>query len=348
MKSNYLKRPISTYLLPLFILVFASSCTIYQNVPDEDGIYSYEKKERRVIVANSNEHKEYESNYFTKELERIDNINGTDIFTDIEIYSSYNDSIPNATDSISDYNPNSAWGYNDNNEDVVININLNNNGFGWGNNWNLYDPYFSYSNFNPWFGRPWGLGWGNRYSPGFYWAGFRAFNNPFFNPFGPYHPFYHGLAGYRSARWRNLNGGFYGNGNFNYGRRTGYASTYNRRTTSASSRNSITTSRRNSSTTTRRRTPTFTNNRNSRTRNTSNTTRRRVTNSTSRNSNTRITSRRNTRSNSRSSTNRSSSRSTRSSATRSSSRSSSSRGSSSRGSSSRGSSSRGSSAKKGG
>jgi len=326
MKSNYSKTPISTYLYSLLILVFASSCTIYQNVPDEDGIYSSEKKERRVIVANSDEHREYENNYFTKELERIDNANGTDIFTDIERYSSFNDSIPNAKDSISDYNPNSAWGYNDNNDDVVVNINFNNNGFGGGNNWNLYDPFFSYSNFNPWFGRPWGLGWGNRYSPGFYWAGFRAFNNPFFNPFGPYHPFYHGLAGYRSARWGNLNGGLYGygNNNFNYGRRTGYASTYNSR---------------NSNTTSRRRTPTFTNNRNSRTRNSSNTTRRRVTNSKSKKNSTRRSTIRNSRSNSRSSVNRSSTRSTsRSSSTR----------SSSRGSSSRGSSSRGSSAKKGG
>ena len=79
MKSNYSKQSFSTYFLSLIVLVFASSCTIYQNVPDNDGIYSSEKKERRVIEVNSQEHKDYENDYFSKEIERLNNINGTDI-----------------------------------------------------------------------------------------------------------------------------------------------------------------------------------------------------------------------------------------------------------------------------
>ena len=322
MKSNYSKQSVSTYLLSLIVLVFTSSCTIYQNVPDNDGIYSSEKKERRVIEVNSQKHRDYENNYFSKEIERLDNINGTDIFIDIERYSSLNDSIPNVTDSISDYNPNSAWGYD--NDDVVININYN-NGFGWGNNWNLYDPYLSYGFFNPWFGG----GWANRWNPGFYYGGFRSFYNPYFNPFGPYHPFYHGLAGYRSARWRYLNGGngFYNgfNNDFNYGRRSGYASNSTRRVTNTNSRRRVSFS-----------------NDNARARNSSrnSNSRRRVTNTRSRDN--RNISRRSNNSNSRSSINRSSSRSRPSSSRPSST------GSSSRSSGRSSGSSRGGSSKRGG
>ena len=148
MKINYNYKSISISLYSLFMIVFATSCTIYQNVPNNDGIYSSETNRQNVIVANSEEYREYENNYFTKELERIDNINGTDILTDIETYSSVNDTIQNSTDNISEYNSNSAWGYEDNNN-VVININLNNNGYGWGNEWNQYNPYFSnYGYFN--------------------------------------------------------------------------------------------------------------------------------------------------------------------------------------------------------
>ena len=327
MKSNYSIKSISFYIFSLCLLVLASSCTIYQNVPDDDGIYTTKKKGTRVIVANSDEHQEYENNYFTKELERLDLINGTDILTDIERYSSLNDSIPTQADSISNYNTNNAWGYNDY-DDVVVNININ-SGFGWGNNWNLYDPYFQYSFFNPWLGSNWGYGWGNRWSPGFYWAGFRRFNNPFFNPFGPYHPFYHGLAGYRSARWRYLNNGFYGYNNYNYGRRNGYASATNRRNSNAS-----------------RSRATFTSNsrRNSRVASSSTNNRRRTSSTRNRNSSRRVINR-NSRS-TRSTINRSSNSRTNRSST---SRSSSTRSSSSRGSSGRsGGSSRGGSSRRGG
>ena len=57
------KLPLTIFLL--FILL--SSCTVYQNVPDNDGIYTKEIKRTRVIVENSKEYDEYENNYFTKE-----------------------------------------------------------------------------------------------------------------------------------------------------------------------------------------------------------------------------------------------------------------------------------------
>lgn len=258
MERKYSKRTLATYLLSLSVLFFASSCVVYQNVPqEEDGIYGSEKRESRVIVANSDEHRDYENNYFTKELERIDRINGTDIFTDIENYTSVNDTI--AIDSITDYTPNRAWGYGDS-DDIVINIDLNNGGFG---AWNLYDPYFSYGFYNPWFARP-NFGWG---FGGYGWGRWgRPFYNSFYNPFGPYHPFYHGLAGYRSARfWRYNQGGYYvGSNNYRYGRRYAYNNTFGRNSVSTR-RNSVSSSRRNSSVY-RRNSNTRTRNSNSNTR----------------------------------------------------------------------------------
>jgi len=135
MKLNYHKLN----LLPLlFLLAFAliTSCTVYQNVPETDGIYSSESNRTRIIVDNTKEYQERENQYFTRELERIDGINGTDILTNIEAYSSIEDTINNAPESIYSYNMNNAWG-NEDSDQVVINLNLNNVGYGWNNYWNF-------------------------------------------------------------------------------------------------------------------------------------------------------------------------------------------------------------------
>ncbi len=284
MERNYSKTRLSAYLLSLSVFVFASSCTIYQNVPDDDGIYSSEKKEPRVIVENSDEHRDYENNYFTKELERIDDINGTDILIDIESYSSVNDSIPSDLDSISNYNTGRAWGFDDNDE-VVININLNGSG-------NYYNPWFSgpywgYGGY-PWLSRPITRGY-SRY----YFDRFGPYSNPYCSPFDFYYPYYNGFVGYRPNRW-----GYYGYGglaynnsrNYRYGRRNTSLSNYrrnlasNRRSSSSTTRRSSTVSRRNTSNTTRRNSSsTVRRNSNSNTRrpNSSNTVRRRATNTRS-------------------------------------------------------------------
>ena len=237
MKLYYDYRSFSTYLFYFIGIVFASSCTIYQYVPDNDGIYSSETNRNKVIVANSKEHTEYENNYFTQELERIDRINGTDIFTDIETYNSVNDNEPvsNSTDYIGDYNPNSAWGYKDS-DNVVVNINLNNNGFGWNDFWNNYDPYFGYGYFNAWPRRYWGFGWRNRWGYPNYWGGYGYYNNPFYNPFGPY---YYGMTGYRFLSWRNYYRNRYSynqSRNYNYGRRSNNNNYYNRNSSNSTTR----------------------------------------------------------------------------------------------------------------
>lgn len=221
MERNYFYRRWSMSLLFLITLTLGTSCTIYQNVPDDDGIYTTENTRREpvVVVEDSDEHREYEKNYFTEELEKIDRINGTDIITDIETYSSYNDTIPDKSmDSINEPTGR-AWGYNDG-DNVVININLNNNwdyGWGWGG---FYDPFF---NPYPWFAGPrWGWGWG--------------WNRPFWNPYW----------GFNRPFW---GGGFYAYngfriGNYSYGRRTAYNSAFNTRSSSLTRRGYFVASRR--------------------------------------------------------------------------------------------------------
>ena len=215
MKPNcYFKSaelPLTIFLL--FILL--SSCTVYQNVPDNDGIYTKEIKRTRVIVENSKEYDEYENNYFTKELERLDGINGTDILTDIETYSSVDDNTNNSSETNEGYMINNAWGYSDSDQ-IVINLDLRSAGFGWDNYLNFHNPYFNYGYFPPWNRRAWRLGW--RYGIGNYsfWPGYGYFHSPFFNPF------FNNMSGYRFFNWRNYYGnGYTNNGfrNYNYGKR---------------------------------------------------------------------------------------------------------------------------------
>lgn len=244
MKLNYNKKSFLRSLIYFIAIVFASSCTIYKDVHDDDGIYSSETDGYRVITANSKEHRDYENNYFTQELERIDRIYGTDIVTDIETYNSINDNdtILNSTDNTSDFNSNRAWGYRDS-DDVVININLNNTGFGWNNyfnHWNLNYLYSGFGNFNPWGPRLWGLGWRNGWGSRYYWGGYGFINNPYYST--PFSPYYYGRPGFGFLGWRNYYSHGYahhrlGNlGNYTYGRRANYYSAYNRNGTNRISR----------------------------------------------------------------------------------------------------------------
>lgn len=225
MKPNcYFKSadlPLTIFLL--FILL--SSCTVYQNVPDNDGIYTKEIKRTRVIVENSKEYDEYENNYFTKELERLDGINGTDIFTDIETYSSVDDNTNNSSETNEGYMIDNAWGYSDSDQ-IVINLDLRSTGFGWDNYLNFYNPYFNYGTFSPLSNRAWRLRW--RYGIGNYsfWPGYGYYHSPFFNPF------FNNMSGYGFFNWRSYYGnGYTNNGfrNYNYGRRNYSYNTSNTR-----------------------------------------------------------------------------------------------------------------------
>jgi len=182
MKLNYLNKLGQSPLLFLLAVVLISSCTVYQNVPDTDGIYSPEKNKTRIIADNSKEYQENENKYFTRELERIGIINDTDILTNIETYSSIEDPTNNTSESTNPYNVNSVWGKSDS-EQIVINLNLDNVGYGFNNYWNFYDPYNTYGYLNPWNRRAWRFGWRGRFGDPSFLPGYGYFQLPYFNPF---------------------------------------------------------------------------------------------------------------------------------------------------------------------
>lgn len=182
MKLHYSQNKVYKTLLYSLIMVLVSSCTIYQSVPN-DGIYSPQTRETRVIVRNSSEYQNYEKDYFSnQELERLGIvINDDDVFTDVDEYNSQYDTIQEKYRfENGNYSSNSPWGYNPD-SNIVVNINLSNNyNPYWDNYWGLWDPYFANNGFygprywgwNPWLGNSWrwnrwGYGyWGwNNYYP---------------------------------------------------------------------------------------------------------------------------------------------------------------------------------------
>ena len=242
MKRNYFINKLQLTFTLAVIGTLLISCGTYQSVysSDDDGIYSDNApKEKKVVVVNEKEHKEHEENYFTKEVDRIGALNGSDILTDIDDYKSdeyideeeiIEDEEPNTRIT---YSSNEPWGYSDNN-DVVVNINL-----GW-RNYNFWDPYWDYGWNNPWRYR-WrfrhGL-WGTyTYQPFYgYYGGFYnpwRFNNPYYCPpfYRPYHNNRYYNNSYRS--YRNGRRGVYSRNSVASSRRYNNSSVRNskRRTT---------------------------------------------------------------------------------------------------------------------
>ena len=284
MKTRYTSLKVSQILLLCISSLLLFSCGTYQSVANDDGIYDDErpvKEERKVIIANQKEYKQYNDNYFTKELERLESLDTNDVFTDVDAYRS--DSLDIDDERFDDRINNEPWGYNDNN-DVVVNINLNTSPYwndfgywGWGfNNWNVWgDPFWG----NRWRNRFWGFNnWHPYHNLAWGWG------NGFYNPWSPWN------YGYNRPYYRGYRYGHFNNRNYRYGRRTAYNNTFRRN--NATTRRAVT-SRRNASTrrsanTTRRNTRATTSDtrvrRNTRTAPTRRNTRVRGTNSTPRRS----------------------------------------------------------------
>lgn len=248
MKRNYFFNKLQLTFSLAVISTLLISCGTYQSVhsSDDDGIYSDDApKERKVVVVNEREHKEHEENYFTKEVDRLGALNGSDILTDIESYKS--DEYEEEEEIIEEerpktritYSSNEPWGYSSD-ADVVIHINSFSPAF----YDPFWDPYWDYR-----WDRPWRYRWGFRfgvwgaytYRPfwghgpyGFYnhWR----FNDPFFCP--PYYrPYFNNRYYNNSYRsYRNGRRGVYSRNSVASSRR--YNSTYN---------NSVRSSRRKSS-----------------------------------------------------------------------------------------------------
>lgn len=226
------------YTLLASVLV---SCGTYKSAYD-DGIYASNEQKPEVIVAGSKEHKEYEENYFTSEVDRLDRINGTDILTDIDSYSSLQDEDDLIIESDTlEYTGNSGGSWDSGGNTTVIYINDG--------------PYFGDVLWNRWrwnrwrwnrwrwnrfslggFEDPYYIGYGRYYNPAIYWnVGFyNGFYGGFYDPFCP--PFYRYYTPFRGPRYFN-------NGYFRYGRRGAYLANNTRR---------FNTSRRNFAANTRR------------------------------------------------------------------------------------------------
>ncbi|WP_272151181.1 hypothetical protein [Tenacibaculum aiptasiae] len=265
MKLHYYHTKLPLYIISLLMITTIVSCGTVQTVADsDDGIYADDQEieqERRVVVVDREEYKDYNENYFTKEIERLDALNGTDIFTDIENYKSDDSEFNNEEDIAYEeeprtnitYSSNTPWGYNNNNSDVVININTSPR-WGYYNAWG-WDPFFDYGYhgyYGPWWRtRYWGYNpYWHPYNSGFY-VGVGGFYNSFYCPpfyrnrfYGPYYnnryyrP-YRGANPYRGYRTASAS-------------RRGY--TTGRRGTSVSRRSSNAYTRNNRNSSTRRST----------------------------------------------------------------------------------------------
>jgi hypothetical protein len=190
MKTNYYNsRKLSVYSLFGLVAVIFTSCGSYQNKSyyDRDGIYGGESEKVAQTAANDGQAKVTESNKYTDYFNSLRDDQQDEVFTDVERYSTYND-----TTASQNRNQSAAWGSNPSN--VTVNVYDNNwgwnnaawnswNGWGW-NNWGMgwnnwgwnswYGPNWGMGwnnwgmGWNSWYGPNWGMGWNNWYGNGFY------------------------------------------------------------------------------------------------------------------------------------------------------------------------------------
>lgn len=245
MRFTATQKKITSSILFMGAILMFVSCGSYQYAGyDNDGIYSSNQVVTNTReAANSRANSEYYANFFAEEAQSAQDILGeSDVFTDIDSYSSGNVAVEDVEIVEGNYG---GWGQV--NDQVTINYYNNGwNNFGWG--WN-----------NPWLWNNWrwnrfGYGWNNfgwNYGLGYGWNVGFGWNN--------YWGWNRGYGRY----YRNFNRGFYRN-DFAYNRtrrgnslRRSVASvnrrnTFSNRRDARLSRNRNTVGRR-SSTTTRRR-----------------------------------------------------------------------------------------------
>lgn len=191
------------YSIPIVATLLLASCGSYQQASYYgDGIYSsgnevvrVEKRNAEGVGAQQEEYNRY-GDYFGQRAEQIGEVLDSEVFTDIDGYSSQmgNDTIPygEQTDYLAynnNYNGYPGWG--DNPSSVSINVYGNNWGwgglYGYGGLYGWGNPYWGYGWNYPYYG--WGWGW---YNPWRYnrwgWGGY-------YGSWGyPYHGW--GYAGY--------------------------------------------------------------------------------------------------------------------------------------------------------
>lgn len=196
--THFTKRNFRYLFVSLISATVLVSCGTYQSVYTSDGIYDDEDpietvEEEVVVVTSKKKATTVDDNYFKRELDKLNAIEDTDVFTDPNDYNSYD----NLDD---DYSfDNDPWG--DSSDDkVIVNINFRNrywnNHWTYWNDWNIYDDDYRY----------WRYGWGFRYGfygnyvyQPYYYGYYRNYRH-----FGFYyhHPFYRPVY-YRNVRYYN-------------------------------------------------------------------------------------------------------------------------------------------------
>jgi hypothetical protein len=251
MKTNYYNsEKMSIYTLFGLLTLMATSCGSYQNKSyyDRDGIYGSETEKVAQAATNDGQAKTTETNKYTDYFNSLRDGQTDEVFTDVEGYSSYKDTVASQ-----ERNQSSSWGSNPSN--VTVNVYDNSWGYnGWnnywyGNNWGWNNPAW-----NSWYGPNWGWGWNS-------WYG---------NSWGYNNYWYGGYYGYGYNNWcgNGYNNGYYGN-NYNqnyaygngrrgstYGRPEGNSSRDYRRSSNAITRSNTVTGTRRADYTPTRTTPT--------------------------------------------------------------------------------------------
>ena len=203
MKVFYLSKIKQLYFPTLIIILIGlTSCGTYQGAySDDDGIYA--TRDRNVTtVVNSNQ----DDNYFAQKLQEYQNIDNSDLITDVDDYS-YQDQNAVYESNNSNYG-NSPWGYSN---DVSVNI-YSNSGFGfYGSPFynNYWHTGYNYPYYNNW-------GFRNQWFNGYY--GYNSFYNGFYGS-----PFYASYYGGFGNPYRNFYSRYYGRNNYGY---SGYYRNY--------------------------------------------------------------------------------------------------------------------------
>mgnify|MGYP006198053427 CR=1 FL=1 len=164
--------------LLLVSIVSFNSCGTYQSAynGDDDGIYASNNQTRNEVVIVENQ-SNFDQNYFSKQLEDLENLKQEDTFTEIDDYY-YDDNTVQDGQLYTNYNE--PWGYDG---DVVININ---SGYGYMSpNYYWYNPFYEpYYNYYPYYYNPWRFNYYNPYySYGYspYYYGYGYYGN-YYNP----------------------------------------------------------------------------------------------------------------------------------------------------------------------
>ena len=218
MKTNYYNSgKLSIYSIVGLLTLMATSCGSYQNKSyyDRDGIYGGESEKVAQTSVNDGQAKATESNKYTEYFNSLRDDQQDEVFTDVESYSSYKDTL-----ATQDRNQSAAWGSNPSN----VTVNIYDNNWGWNNaawnswngwGWNNWGMGWNNWGWNSWYGPNWGWGWNSWYGPGWGWNNW-GWNNWYGNGF--YGNNYHNNYAYGNGRRGSTYGRPEGNSSRDYRR----------------------------------------------------------------------------------------------------------------------------------